>query len=238
MRLRTVVATVAALSTLPAATLGAQEAMPPIPGPASPPRPAEVVAQRARRALEAPEDGPAWSALASSLADMAVMGGADIAATFDAAHVADSLAAIPSEASDTGTAPVAAEPAPAHRSVRALLGTVGMPRGMPDMKDVRRALEVGRGLAGDPRFALPTLAVLFSLLLILRLTKRRKVRRKATARAKAEPERAGRVWTALTLASGGVDVADISRRTGLAREAVGMAVRLVVDTRYDRRGAR
>lgn len=239
MRLR-LVTTLAALTTLSAATLGAQEAKAPIRGLASPPRPAEVVAQRASRALAAPEDGPSWKALASSLADMAVMGDADVAATFDAAHVADSLAAIRSEASTTeaGAAPVASEPARARRSVRALLGTVGMPHGMPDMKDMRRALEMGLGLAGDTRFALPTLAFLFSLLLLLRMTERRKVRRKAKGKARAEPERAGRVWTALTLASGGVDVGDISRRTGLAREAVNMAVRMVVDTRYDRRGVR
>lgn len=53
--------------------------------------------------------------------------------------------------------------------------------------------------------------------------------RRAAGPATPRPEKAGagsaRVWTVRTLAEGGIDPTEVARRTGMAREAVQLALR-------------
>ncbi|HSW31133.1 MAG TPA: hypothetical protein VLH75_16730 [Longimicrobiales bacterium] len=66
---------------LAAASAGAQET------------PAGHVAALARRAMAEPGEATAWSELAKALPDLAIQGGAGLEETFEAARIADSLAA-------------------------------------------------------------------------------------------------------------------------------------------------
>ncbi len=215
MRLKgIVVCGLAGLALAPLTALSAQTARP-VPGSAiaGPLRPAQVVARLASRALAGARDSATWGALSASLSDLAVKGHADIAATFAAAHIADSLAQAEPRAATT----------PPERA-SSVAGLVAVAR--------RGGVVVWRSMEKSD-VALPALTVLLAVLFLLRLGERR---RSTTAHHDADEH--GRVWTARALATGGVDLAEISRRTGLAQEAVDMALHLAGPVRRTRRSAR
>lgn len=93
------------------------------------------------------------------------------------------------------------------------------------------AARVAEGLAALPEGAPPVAAVaaLFALALVLggRWRRRRDANLKARAAASSRPASRGgaRAWTVRALAHGGADVTEVARRTGLAREAVHLALR-------------
>jgi hypothetical protein len=91
------------------------------------------------------------------------------------------------------------------------------------------AARVAEGLAALPEGALPAAAVaaFFALALVLGARRRRGPNFKAPAAAASRPAPRGaaRAWTARALAQGGADITEVARRTGLAREAVHLALR-------------
>lgn len=158
---------------------------PPLPG-----SPASVVAARVRAALADASDGRAWSALADALPGMALQGGADIAGTFEAARLADSISA--AGAATAARAPTGAPPAgtswPTPADVGALLAGL-----------VAVAAVVSAGL---PRKRTPSSTAA------------------AAARAHELEVVPDRFRTALTLAARGTPRAEIARRTGMAQDAL------------------
>ncbi|MDH5588454.1 MAG: hypothetical protein OEZ65_01440 [Gemmatimonadota bacterium] len=150
---------------------------------ASPPRPAEVVADLARRALTDPEDPGTWRALAGALPEMALSGGADLDGTFEAARLADSL----------GIADARQPVAPASR------------------------LPWESWNLGPEHLFAGSVAL---TLLVGALVVRSSIRRRKARRSARKTEMGGRLWAARSLASDGISVAEISKRTGMAQDAV------------------
>lgn len=170
-------------------------------------RPADVVAQLAREALYGPGSGESMKALASALPELALTGGADIESTFAAARVADSLAV---------TAPIT-------NSVAADASTAGR----SDLWSWVPALGVSDDwlrLIQTPEVVGSLAALLLAAILIGRALGRRRAAPPKRAPNVAKPR--GRLWTARTLASGGAHVSEIAERTGMAQEAVHLALRL------------
>lgn len=176
--------------------------------------PSAVVARLARQAMHAPGDSAAWAALAHALPEMALVEGADLEGTFEAARMADSMSAA------AMTAPGAREDAPLAS------GTSTAP--------AQTASRVTAGVAaireridGFPRLPVPlalgAVLALSSLLGVLVFRRTRGARTSPATRAHAS---GGRTWAAAALASGGIATADIARRTGLAQEGVDLVLRL------------
>lgn len=171
-------------------------------------KPADVVAELARKALSRPGDTATWGALARTIPDMALVGGADLESTFEAARLADSLtAASLLEAQAPRRVPPVEKAVPAP------------PERLEARRDtLKRALSAGLNWAGDPRVALPALVSLLGALVLLHAGRRRRPARRTEAGGH------GRVWAVRTMASGGVEVQEIARRTGMAQDAVRMAL--------------
>ena len=172
-------------------------------------RPSDVVARLAREALASPGDSTAWRALAGALPDMALSGDADLEGTFEAARLADSLSAATGVAVtsdvDPGGAPLVEQASP------------------PAVTD-----------PGAPASWWPPalsaqvmIGTLFGALALvgLRMTRTRRRVRMAPPSPAHRAEQ-GRLWTARTLATGGVDVPEIAKRTGMAQEAGNLALSL------------
>lgn len=160
------------------------------------PRPTDVVARLARRAMATPSDSAAWKALAEALPELALIGSADHAGTFAAARLADSLSAsgpmIPASGAAAGP--------PSSPTPPLVLGAI------PPM------LRTG---------ALGLLAVMMTTIVVWRFRPRPE-----SVQDRPSTTQAGRLWTAQTLASGGVHVPEIARRMGIAQEAVTLALRM------------
>lgn len=162
-------------------------------------RPSDVVARLARQALTSPRDTAAWKALAGALPAMALSGGADLEGTFEAARLADSLSA------DAGTG-----------------GSLG---GSTPSQDARSAMTRFAAVLATPRGRLAVLV--FGLAVLAGGLVGVRARRPRRARSGEAPRKdAGRLWTARTLATGGTAIPEIARRTGMAQDAVDLALRL------------
>ena len=160
-------------------------------GPALPldgPRPAEVVAARVRSVLQDHRSTEAWKGLAGALPEMALSGGADLAGTFEAARLADSISAL--------------EVSP--RALRSLWAPAGLGSGRRGGVEWAQALGAGV-LAGTLVVALATLA---------------RSRKGRTGRRSQRADGKGRVWAAQSLASSGIPVVEIARRTGMAQDGI------------------
>lgn len=173
-------------------------------------RPADVVARLAHKALAAPGQPNAWKDLASALPEMALGDNADLETTFAAARVADSLAA-----------PTAATAATATETAASPSGSTGLrATGSSLVVQARRALAV---LAAAPlrvRWIFGLLALALGGIVVWMV-------RSGSRRHTATPAPAGgRLWTARALAAGGTDVREIAQRTGMAQEAVDLALRM------------
>ena len=155
-------------------------------------RPAELVARMAREAMGLPADPAGWSALANALPEMALLGGADLESTFEAARIADSLSA---SASALAEPAVGADPGVMESVKTILLSSLMQGRWMDIVLAFLVTGAVGAG--------------------IVLLRRRRKNPKKAKA-----PYRGDRVRAARSLASSGLSVHEIARRTGMAQDAV------------------
>jgi hypothetical protein len=156
------------------------------------------VADLASKALAAPLDSSSWAALARALPELALSGGAELEETFEAARLADSVA-------------FSIRPAPAQ----------GLAMGLGP----RRPAEVSTaGLTDVFPTGWAVLTVVAAGLGALVFLRRRA--RRALRPLRLQGAGKGRVRTARALARGGAGVADIARRTGMAREAVSLALRV------------
>jgi hypothetical protein len=183
----------------------AEEASPsPVRLPVQGMRPVDVVARLARKALTSPAEAGAWKDLAGALPEMALGDDADLEGTLAAARLADSLAAGTSSATD----PVASAPDDA-------VGRYA--RGWPRLFAFLPGSPVSRAGLG---WALAGLVLAVTTVVVWRL-----VARSRGSRGTRRPPN-GRFWTARALAGGGTQLREIARRTGMAQEAVDLALRL------------
>lgn len=151
-------------------------------------RPTEVVAARVRTVLRDHQDGEAWQELAGAIPELAVTGGADVEATFEAARLAEEMVTSQPAAPPTPTSGPAAG-SPMLSGIRSL-----------DFEAIAQLVALALGF-----FALVTVA-----------------RGNLQPRATTGPVGGGaaRLREARQLAANGVPLFEISRRTGLARDAL------------------
>lgn len=175
-------------------------------------RPSDMVARLARTVLLAPGESSAWRALAGALPELALEGPADLEGTLEAARLADSVAA-----------------------------TLQARSGEPDTLPPDTA-SMAPASPATPRRSLlwPGLLMGAGALLLGALGMGELRRRWARAsRGGRRVEEAGRLWTVRTLAGSGIPLAEIARRTGMAQEAVDLALSLagapLADTAQGRR---
>lgn len=158
--------------------------------------PSEVVARMARQAMGGSDGPEVWQALASALPDLALKGSADLAATFEAARVADSISA-----ASAAVASMSAAGAPGRAE-----GWAGVPPG-------------SLFLWGGAGF-------LALLGMTAARSRRRAGREAAASVPTEVVAVAGRVGTARSLLTSGLTADEVARRTGMAREAVEVLVAL------------
>lgn len=166
--------------------------------------PATLVAERARALLH-DESREAWLALAGALPELAISGQANLESTFEAARLAEEmgqpLIALPMAGPATPSASLDAEREEAGLDA---LGVVWRAVRSTDLDALARLLALAIGIG--------TLAMVG--------------RGPRTKAAKVRPTRsAARYRDVRSLAANGVSITEISRRTGLAREAVTVLLR-------------
>jgi len=161
-------------------------------------RPAQVVAAKVRAVLRGQGDPVAWKALATTLPELALVGGADVEATFNAARLADSVAAAGARATVRPTVAAAVRGG----------STASADRGPPSI--FRATLPRNVSFAG--------VVVLAGFGIGLGLLWRRGGR--ASRRSVGGSAEADRLADVLSLAATGIGVAEIARRTGMAQDAI------------------
>ena len=168
----------------------------------------------ARAALSAPGDSTIWNEMATLLPEMARTGDADVLGAFEAARVADSLAAAPF---DPVTVALQSGRETAE-SVRAGREVDAEPSMLSD-----RAAAVLAAIPGTLPWTLPWLLV-GALLLTSRIVLRRRARvgtiSNGTGRHAAGTRGKDRLWAVTTLARSGLPPSEIARQTGMAQDAV------------------
>jgi len=184
--------------------------------------PSAVVARLAREALRHPSDPSTWGALADELPELALSGTANLDATFDAARLADSLAAgmAPTTPSDE-VATLAVSTAGAVGSVGSRLSSLraraaGIVTWFRSVRIPRPTWPLAAWAAGV--FALVGLPVWAAL----------RLRRRAAAE-KPDPVPAsngGVYWVARSLVTAGTPVSEVARQTGLSQDAIHVLLRL------------
>ena len=162
-------------------------------------RPAELVAARVRSVLLSNSDN-AWFELADALPELALEGGADLTTTFEAAQLAEQVGSAVGRASQT----------PQWASVR--------------------AVRAWASSITPTRLITFVVAVLTLSMVAVTMLRRRRPR-VTSARRRVRPTGAGtgvtaRFAEARHLASAGLAVPEIARRTGMARDAVTLLVGL------------
>lgn len=164
--------------------------------------PAELVASRVRAVLRDHTDGDAWQRLAGTLPDMIVRGGADVTSIFEAARLADEMSGTPPEPPPPST--------PTATTTSIFARTLAWPE-WTDRLDFRRAAVLyDNGMA----FVAWVAMALLGVLIVPRM-----LRREGASTVRLAPVRS-RMRVARNLAGKGMSIAEISRETRLAREAL------------------
>ena len=165
-----------------------------------PQRPAELVAARVRSVLRSNSDD-AWLDLADALPELALEGGADLTSTFEAAHLAEQAGSTAGRATQPST----------WRGVRAM-----------------------RAWAASitPTQLVTFVLAVLTLSMVTVTSLRRRGGQVTSVRPRSQPPGmhrsrvTARFSEARQLASAGVAVPEIARRTGMARDAVTLLVGL------------
>lgn len=197
-----------------------------------------------RAALADPADSTVWSEMARLLPEMARTGDAGVLETFEAARLADSLAAAPIDpavlaieqgrrsaarldalrqsgadaASGTGSSTTPAAPSAGASANAWANGSTAAPM------DRLLSLPVLRAAVDVAPWTLPWILAA-GLLLATPLIRRRRARTAVRATATSTPaaghsRRDDRLWAVTTLAQSGLPPSEIARRTGMAQDAV------------------
>ncbi|MFQ5538166.1 MAG: hypothetical protein ACE5GJ_12040 [Gemmatimonadota bacterium] len=172
---------------------------------ASPATPVHTVARRMREALRAPDRPGVWSEIARALPELALEGSADLEGTMEAARIAEDLTALENRASPAS----GASASNGSRNGEASAGEVRFPQeaGLP----FPRPSDILVILTG-----IVVLGVLLKTSGGMTPWQRRSVRRPDTGDA-GGGHSAGEIRH---LASVGLTVREIARRTGMAQDAI------------------
>lgn len=202
--------------------------------------PARMVAMKVRQILESQESSEAWLELSGALPELAIVGGADIETTFEAARIAEELGGSEPLAAAPVPEPLAAALAPVPLA-SAVVAPTGTGFAFPDMGGLLdgvaaftqemavtlrdMAVQLGPLDTELAAQALAVLVALYALGMVFFGSASRKARRQRPTRtARVGRPKKGRQREAFALWSDGVPVHEIARRTGLARDAVSVIV--------------